>query len=47
MEQNKNIVEEEIVVEQKHHEFLAENTDFEMRSLDATCFNESELQHPW
>ncbi len=47
MEQNKNIVEEEIVVEQKHHEFLTENTDFEMRSLDATCFNESELQHPW
>ena len=47
MEQNKHIAEEELVIEQKHHEFLTENTDFEMRSLDATCFNESELQHPW
>ena len=26
----------------------AENTDFEVRSLDSMCFNESELQHkPW
>lgn len=31
----------------KHHEFLESNTDFEMRSLDAVCFNESELKHPW
>ena len=31
----------------KHHEFLTENTDFEVRSLDAVCFNESELKHPW
>ncbi len=23
------------------------NTDFEVRSLDAMCFNESELVHPW
>ncbi len=23
------------------------NTDFEVRSLDAVCFNESELKHPW
>ncbi len=23
------------------------NTDFEVRSLDAMCVNESELQHPW
>lgn len=23
------------------------NTDFEVRSLDAMCFNESELTHPW
>lgn len=23
------------------------NTDFEVRSLDAMCFNESELKHPW
>ncbi|MBI1341621.1 MAG: YeeE/YedE family protein [Terrimonas sp.] len=33
--------------EQQHHAFLAENTDFEVRSLDAVCFNESELKHPW
>ncbi len=35
------------VQEKKHHEFLTENTDFEVRSLDAVCFNESELKHPW
>src|SRR5882724_10897828 len=23
------------------------NTDFEVRSLDAVCINESELKHPW
>jgi uncharacterized membrane protein YedE/YeeE len=23
------------------------NTDFEVRSLDAVCMNESELKHPW
>jgi len=26
---------------------IATNTDFEVRSLDAMCFNESELKHPW
>lgn len=31
----------------KHHEFLTQNSDFEVRSLDAVCFNESELNHPW
>ncbi len=31
----------------KHHRFLTENTDFETRSLDAVCVNESELNHPW
>lgn len=35
------------IQEKKHHEFLTENTDFEVRSLDAVCFNESELKHPW
>ncbi len=25
----------------------AMNTDFEVRSLDAVCINESELKHPW
>ena len=35
------------IEEKKHHEFLTENTDFEVRSLDAVCFNESELKHPW
>jgi len=37
----------ETIQEKKHHEFLEENTDFEVRSLDAVCFNESELNHPW
>ena len=26
---------------------ITENTDFEVRSLDAVCINESHLQHPW
>lgn len=26
---------------------LQENTDFEVRSLDAECINESVLKHPW
>lgn len=30
----------------QHHHFLTENTDFETRSLDAVCVNESELKHP-
>jgi len=33
--------------EKKHFDFLAADTDFEMRSLDAVCVNESELKHPW
>jgi uncharacterized membrane protein YedE/YeeE len=37
----------EIIKEKKHHEFLTENTDFEVRSLDTLCVNESELKHPW
>jgi len=37
----------ETIKEKKHHEFLAANTDFEVRSLDAVCVNESELRHPW
>ena len=37
----------EITQEQKHHQFLTENTDFEVRSLDAVCVNESEINHPW
>lgn len=31
----------------KHHEFLLSNTDFEVRSLDTICVNESELKHPF
>jgi uncharacterized protein len=31
----------------KHHEFITQNADFEVRSLDAVCLNESELKHPW
>lgn len=37
----------ELLKEKKHHRFLTENTDFEVRSLDAVCYNESELKHPW
>jgi hypothetical protein len=35
------------VSEKKHEKFLLENTDFEMRSLDTVCVNESELKHPF
>ncbi len=31
----------------RHQQFLQENSDFEVRSMDAVCFNESELKHPW
>lgn len=37
----------ETIAEQKHREFLKGNTDFEVRSLDAVCYNESELKHPF
>jgi hypothetical protein len=37
----------ETLQEKKHHEFLVSNTDFEMRSLDTMCVNESELKHPF
>ena len=36
----------ESVKEKQHHQFLTENTDFEVRSLDDVTFNESELKHP-
>ena len=36
----------ETVQEKQHHEFLTHNTDFEVRSLDTMCVNESELKHP-
>ena len=32
--------------EKKHHSFHEENTDFEVRSLDSICVNESELKNP-
>lgn len=35
------------IKEKQHHAFLAENTDFEVRSLDTNSVNESELKHPW
>jgi uncharacterized protein len=35
------------IKEKQHHNFLTENTDFEVRSLDSICVNESELKHPW
>ena len=37
----------ETIQQRKHRRFLTENTDFEVRSLDAESFNESELVHPW
>ena len=37
----------ETIKEKQHHNFLTENTDFEVRSLDSICVNESELKHPW
>jgi uncharacterized membrane protein YedE/YeeE len=33
--------------EQQHHRYLVENTDFEVRSLDADSYNQSELKHDW
>jgi uncharacterized protein len=38
---------QQIIEEQKQHNFLTENTDFEVRSLDTICINESDLKHPW
>src|SRR6266498_1560096 len=35
----------EIIQEQKHHQYLSENRDFEARSLDSMCVNESEIKH--
>ena len=37
----------EEITKTAHKEFLERNTDFEVRSLDAACVNESELLHPW
>ena len=37
----------EEIQEIEHHHFLTENTDFEVRSLDTICVNESELKHPF
>ncbi len=41
MENNK------LIQERRHHKFLTENMDFEVRSLDAICVNDSEMVHPW
>lgn len=35
------------IQENKRNDFRTVNTDFEVRSLDAECTNESELKHPW
>jgi len=37
----------ELEQERKHREFLLHNTDFEVRSLDVSSINESELSHPF
>lgn len=34
-------------MENDQQTFIKENTDFETRSLDTICLNESELVHPW
>jgi uncharacterized membrane protein YedE/YeeE len=34
-------------VKEKKNTVLLKNNDFEVRSLDAVCINESELKHPW
>ncbi len=36
----------ETIKEKQQHNFLTENTDFEVRSLDSICVNESELKNP-
>ena len=35
------------VIENKMIETIEKNTDFEVRSLDSMCLNESQLQHKW
>jgi uncharacterized protein len=47
MENNLAGINEKRVTEKQHHKFLETNTDFEVRSLDTMCVNESELKHPW
>jgi uncharacterized protein len=37
----------ETIKEKRHRKFLTMNTDFEVRSLDTMCVNESELRHPF
>ncbi len=46
MQGNETLTGKERISEQQHREFLKTNTDFEMRSLDTVCVNESELKHP-
>jgi uncharacterized protein len=40
-------MKENTTIEKQHHQFLETNMDFEVRSLDTMCVNESELKHPW
>ncbi|HEY9362866.1 MAG TPA: DUF6691 family protein [Chitinophagaceae bacterium] len=42
-----NKIVEKQIKELRHREFLFQNTDFEVRSLDGSCVNESQLNHPW
>ncbi len=35
------------IQEEKKSKPIQQNTDFEVRSLDAVCINESELKNPW
>lgn len=34
-------------IDEKERILIETNTDFEVRSLDTACMNESELSHPW
>ncbi len=43
----KKSIKSEQTAEKKHLDLLAADTDFEMRSLDAVCVNESALNHLW
>src|SRR4030095_12061841 len=46
MPDTETLTGEELIRDKQHHEFLQSNLDFEMRSLDTICVNESELKHP-
>lgn len=46
MHERETVAGQELIRDKQHQEFLKSNLDFEMRSLDTVCVNESELKHP-